>query len=258
MGPNTEPPTSGTPEDPASGTGTTPPTSDGGSPWDVSSSSSPAPVGPTASELGIGPTMTADRGGRPDEEPTLAYCPHPAPNFRVSGFEILGEIGRGGMGVVYKARQLSLNRLVALKALPPAFANDPARLQRFRQEAEVAARLTDARIVPIYDVLEADGVPILVMPFVDGSDLVRLLAERKRRLKERAAEGRSLSGGLGDRSQLESLLSLLDQVVEAVAAVHEAGVLHRDIKPSNLLVDVRGQVRLTDFGLARLSASTPT
>src|SRR5207244_2451785 len=83
----------------------------------------------------------------------------------------LEEIGRGGMSIVYRARQRSLDREVALKVLPPAFAADPARLARFRREATVAAGLRDSRILPVFDVLEAEGVPILVLPYVAGCDL---------------------------------------------------------------------------------------
>jgi eukaryotic-like serine/threonine-protein kinase len=176
------------------------------------------------------------------------------PSLRLPGFEILGEVGRGGMGVVYKARQISLDRLVALKFLPPALADDPVRLLRFRNEAAIAARLTDSRILPVFDILEGGGVPVLVMPFVEGRDLARILAERKAATEAPRPSGRRRDAH-ADREYLESVLPLLDQVVAAVAALHQAGVIHRDIKPSNILVDARGDVRLTDFGLARLGQS---
>jgi serine/threonine protein kinase len=172
------------------------------------------------------------------------------------GFEVLGELGRGAMGVVYKAWQLTLPRFVALKVLPPAFAADPARLSRFRNEAAIAARMTDSRVLPVHDVIEYAGTPVLVMPFVEGEDLGRLLARRKKEARERAPVGSgSRTGGSRDgRSHVDAMLPLLDQVVAAVAAVHEAGVLHRDIKPSNILVDSHGNIRLSDFGLARLGS----
>jgi serine/threonine protein kinase/formylglycine-generating enzyme required for sulfatase activity len=167
-------------------------------------------------------------------------------------YELLEEIARGGMGIVYKARQLSLNRLVALKTLPPAFALDPYRLQRFRNEAAIAARLSDSRILEVHDVLEADGIPVLVMPYMDGPDLHKII---KFRTQTRVTEGDATQASRtqpGDRSYLDAVLPFLDQLVDAVAVLHEAGVVHRDIKPSNVLIDLKGNVRLSDLGLARL------
>jgi formylglycine-generating enzyme required for sulfatase activity len=205
-----------------------------------------------------GPTAPA---GDPDELETrpsradLTYEVDTRHSVRVPGFQILGVIGKGGMGVVYKARQRtpSLDRLVALKVLPPALAADPLRVQRFRNEAAVAARLTHSRILPLHDVVEADGVPVLVMPFVEGSDLERILSDRRAVLKGKGADGRHATSTLTARGFLDHVLPLLDQAVDAVAVLHEAGVIHRDIKPSNLLVDRRGQVFLSDFGLSRLN-----
>lgn len=174
------------------------------------------------------------------------------PTFQLPGFEVLDVIGRGGMGVVYKARQLSLDRIVALKLLPPAFAAEPERQHRFRTEAAIAARLSDSRILPVYDILENQGAFILVMPYVDGWDLARILEDRQAVQRGEPPEGRHPCGPMDEHGYLRFVLPLLDQAVAAVAAVHAAGVLHRDLKPSNILVDRRGEVRLTDFGLARL------
>ncbi len=183
----------------------------------------------------------------------VSHSGRSVPLVHVPGFQVLGVIGRGGMGVVYKARQLSVDRLVALKVLPPTFAADPLRVQRFRNEATVAARLTHSRILPLFDVIESDGAPVLVMQYVDGCDLERILADRRNVLNGKSAEGRHPSSTLTTRGFLDHVLPLLDQAVEAVAVLHEAGVIHRDIKPSNLLVDHRGQVFLSDFGLSRLN-----
>ena len=168
------------------------------------------------------------------------------PPFLLPGFDVLERIGSGGMGVVYRARQQSLGRDVALKVLPPAFAADPVLLRRLRNEATIAAGLTDSRILPIFDVLESGGAPVLMMPLIKGKDLARLLADPGEASGDIPPEGRHVS------SALDFMLSLLDQVVAAVAVIHEAGILHRDLKPSNILVDDEGHAWLSDFGLAKL------
>jgi serine/threonine-protein kinase len=178
----------------------------------------------------------------------------PAPSFQVPGFEILGEIGRGGMGIVYRAHQLSLARDVALKRLPPALAADPDRLERFRNEAKVAAQLTDAGIVPVFDILELAEGPVLVMPYIAGRDLEHILADRRAVLAGEAATNRHPWAVLNNREFLDRVLPLLDKVLAAVTVIHRADILHRDIKPSNILVANDGQVWLSDFGLARLGS----
>lgn len=177
------------------------------------------------------------------------------PDFRAYGYDIVGILGRGGMGVVYKAYQHRLDRIVALKTLPPAFASDPSMLQRMRNEVAILAGLSDTRVLEIYDVFDASGVPVLVMPYIDGPDLGKVIESRRRERKDDSKHdskssrwNRSLPG---DREYLQAILPLLDQLVAAVAALHEARVIHRDIKPSNVLVDMRANVRLSDFGLAR-------
>ncbi len=173
-------------------------------------------------------------------------APSFAPALLVRGFRLLGELGRGGMGLVYRARQLSLEREVALKVLPPLLAADPDRLERFRREATLAASLTASHVLPVFDVVDADGVPVLVLPFIDGPNLGRLVEDR------RTEQARDRDRLAADREYLDRLLPLLDQLVEAVAVIHRADILHRDIKPSNLLVDREGGLWLADFGLARL------
>ncbi len=177
----------------------------------------------------------------------------PVSNLRLPGFEIRGEIGRGGMGIVYRGWQHSVQRHVALKVLPPLLAADPHRLERFHQEARVAASLTDSHVVPVFDVVCSDGVPVLVMPYIEGIDLSRVLRDRQTFRKGEKPRG-SLHpwATLNDRDYLAKVLPVLDQLVDAVAVVHQGNVLHRDLKPSNVLVDVRGHVWLADFGLARL------
>jgi formylglycine-generating enzyme required for sulfatase activity/tRNA A-37 threonylcarbamoyl transferase component Bud32 len=158
------------------------------------------------------------------------------------------------MGVVYRAVQVSMGREVAIKVLPPHLVHDQARLERFRREARLAGALTDANILPVFDVLDIGGVPILVMPFVDGADLGRVIADRRAALRRDPDPGglRHRWAALGGREYLDHVLPVLDRVAEAVARLHEAGVTHRDVKPSNVLIDRAGNVWLTDFGLARL------
>jgi serine/threonine protein kinase len=179
----------------------------------------------------------------------------PSPSMpRIPGYEVLRELGRGGMGLVYLARQESLGRNVALKVLPPALACDPLRLKRFRNEAEVAARLTDCRIVSVLDVLEADGTPVLAMPFIEGCTLSKILLDRAEvRVSKKVTDPHPWAT-LGDKAYLEQILPVLDMVLESVVALHDAGVLHRDIKPSNILIDRRNNAWLSDFGLARLAS----
>src|SRR5215471_16920924 len=146
--------------------------------------------------------------------------------------EILELLGQGGMGIVYKARQPRLDRLVALKILPAEAGRDPAFAERFAREARALAKLTHPSIVTVYDFGESDGRFYLLMEFVDGANLRHLLQDR--RLKP------------------EEALQIVPQLCEALQCAHEQGVIHRDIKPENILLDRRGHVKVADFGLAKL------
>jgi predicted ATPase len=148
----------------------------------------------------------------------------------VAGFEVLGLLGRGGMGVVYKARQHSLDRPVALKFLPEECSRDPVWLARFRREARTASALNHPHICTIYDIGESAGRPFLSMELVEGRTLEQLV---------------------GQGRPAEELAQLLSQAAKALAAAHAAGVVHRDIKPANLMVRDDGIVKVLDFGLAR-------
>ncbi len=150
----------------------------------------------------------------------------------IGRFEILSELGRGGMAVVYKARQTSPNRIVALKVLPPELSLDRTYIARFRQEADSAAALEHPNIVPIYMVDEAEGLHYIAMKFIDGRTLKEIIHER---------------GTL----PLDETIRLVEQVASALDYAHSRGVIHRDIKPSNMMLDRNGWVYLTDFGLAR-------
>jgi eukaryotic-like serine/threonine-protein kinase len=170
----------------------------------------------------------------------------------VPGFRILERLGKGGMGLVYRAIQLSLDREVALKVVSSTNVANSPRLEGFRKEARIAAALTDAHILPIYDILEVRGLPVLVMPCIEGRDLGRIISGR--RAKKRGISPGQVHPwiGLEDEEYLREILPLLDKLVDAVASLHQAGILHRDVKPSNVLVDKRGNPWLADFGLARL------
>lgn len=146
--------------------------------------------------------------------------------------EILECFGRGGMGVVYKARQKSLNRLVALKLLAPERVGDGDFAVRFEREAQALARLNHPHIVAVHDFGETQGFYYLIMEFVNGVNLRQLIQTRQLSPKE--------------------ALAIVPPICEALQCAHEHGIVHRDIKPENLLVDKEGRVKITDFGIAKM------
>ncbi len=173
-------------------------------------------------------------------EPTLTYqergVPSPKNVLRYFGdYELVHEIARGGMGVVYKARQVTLNRIVAVKMILGGQIAGPEDVQRFHTEAEAAAQLDHPGIVPIYEVGEQDGQHYFSMGFVEGQSLAKLVAEGP--LEPHAAA------------------QMVKTVAEAVQYAHDKGVIHRDLKPGNILLDKDGNPRVTDFGLAKLTES---
>jgi predicted Ser/Thr protein kinase len=153
--------------------------------------------------------------------------------------EILDLLGRGGMGVVYKARQRQLDRLVALKILPPQIGLSEAFAERFTREARSLARLSHPRIVMIYDFGRTEsGLYYFIMEFVDGTDLRRVIQT--------------------GRISAAEALAIIPQICEALQYAHEEGIVHRDIKPENILLNRKGQVRIADFGLAKILDSPAT
>ncbi len=149
-------------------------------------------------------------------------------------FQFLSLIGRGGMGAVYEARQLSLNRLVAIKVLPTALVNEAESdfAERFRLEAKTMAKLTHPGIVSVFDSGEAGGLLFIVMEHVDGTDVARMIQSEGKLSPERAS-------------------ALLEEVCDALQYAHQNGIVHRDLKPANLLVTREGRVKIADFGLAK-------
>jgi len=154
-----------------------------------------------------------------------------AAGTRLGHYEILGSLGAGGMGEVYRARDTRLNRDVALKALPDLFASDPDRLARFTREAQTLAALNHPNIAHIHGLEEAGGVRALAMELVDGEDLSALIARGPLPLAE--------------------ALPIATQIADALEAAHEQGIVHRDLKPANIKVRADGTVKVLDFGLAK-------
>ncbi|HYN02819.1 MAG TPA: serine/threonine-protein kinase, partial [Vicinamibacteria bacterium] len=159
-----------------------------------------------------------------------------APGTVVGGrYRVVGLLGRGGMGQVYRADDLKLGAAVALKFLPEALARDGAALARFHQEVRLARQISHPGVCRVFDIGEVDGEHFLTMEYIDGETLASLLRRIGRLPPDKALEiARQLCAGL--------------------AAAHDAGVLHRDLKPANVMIDGRGRARVTDFGLAGLEA----
>src|SRR6058998_804700 len=159
-------------------------------------------------------------------------------DWRLGNYQILEEIGRGGMGVIYRARQRHSRRIVALKRILAHHADSHDTLIRFRREAEAAASLDHPNILPIYEVSEGeDGLPFFSMKFAAGGSL--------------------LDAATGLRDDPRRIVALMAKVTRAVQYAHSHGILHRDLKPANILLDARGEPLVSDFGLAKwLDTST--
>jgi serine/threonine protein kinase len=161
-----------------------------------------------------------------------ALPPLPEIARRFPHLEILECLGRGGMGVVYRARQPQLNRLVALKLLAPGKAQEASFTERFAREAQALARLSHQHIVTIYDFGQVDGLYYLLMEYVDGTSLRQLLQSHQ--------------------ITPEQALAIVPRICDALQYAHDHGIVHRDIKPENILLDRQGQVKIADFGIAKM------
>lgn len=198
---------------------------------------------------------------------------------RFGDFEIVREIGRGGMGIVFEAEQISLHRKVALKIMSSGLGITPKAVERFRREAEAAARLHHTNIVPIYTFGDHDGVPFYAMELIAGSSLDRVLSQLRQIARpvapevaavtaaydsKKPAEPSQASAPAADNSGRITTLSnsqqeyfdqvarMIGEVADALEHAHRQGIIHRDIKPSNLLLSLDGRLNVNDFGLARI------
>ncbi|HEY3706844.1 MAG TPA: protein kinase [Terracidiphilus sp.] len=208
----------------------------------------PAPAG-TSNQQGISsdpPTAASNvAAGRHTGDETLppGAAFHLAPDSTLmqpgtvfaTRYEILATLGRGGMGAVYKAKDLELEREVALKVVRPELGNDPEILQRFKQELILARQVTDRNIIRIFDLGESGGVKFITMEYIEGQNLHQILFQR-------------------GKLEITEAVEIMEQVAGGLAAAHREGIIHRDLKPGNIMRDPHGRVVVMDFGLARTTA----
>jgi serine/threonine protein kinase len=161
-----------------------------------------------------------------------------SPGVRLGSYEIVGPLGKGGMGEVYRATDTRLGRPAAIKALPAGLADDPPSLARFEREARLLASINHPNIAAVYGLEQIDDMPFLAMELVEGEDLA----------------GRIARGPI----PLHDALPIAHQIAEALEAAHERGIIHRDLKPANVRVTPEGKVKVLDFGLAKSSTGEPT
>ena len=190
---------------------------------------------------GLCPACLFKQGAAADTVVPPETAPFQPPSVEEVGrlfpqLEIIALIGKGGMGAVYQARQPALDRIVALKILPPQTAGGPGFVERFNREARALAKLNHPNIVGVYEFGQAGGLPYFIMEYVDGLNLREL--ERAGKLSSREA------------------LQIVPQICEALQFAHDEGIVHRDIKPENILLDKKGRVKIADFGIAKILGNT--
>ena len=157
-------------------------------------------------------------------------------NKVISHYQILEKLGRGGMGEVYLAMDLELDRKVAIKFLPQHLTSNPENVERFKREARLAAALNHINIITIFDIIKAEEQYCIVMEYVDGITLRQMISE-------------------SDTLPYEKILLILEQLIDGLKKAHQAGIVHRDLKPENIIIDREGKVKILDFGLAKLKGS---
>ena len=158
------------------------------------------------------------------------------PGEEFAGYLIEEEVGRGGMGVVYRARQVALDRAVALKLVAPELVKEPGFRERFQRESRIAASIDHPNVIPIYHAGEEDGKLYITMRYVEGTDLREMITQRGKLPFAEAAR-------------------IVSEVAAALDAAHARGLVHRDVKPANVLIDGSGRAYLTDFGLTKHAGS---
>jgi len=194
------------------------------------------PSGPTGASQLARPTIASTTSDPPHAPPSSGVAERFTPGqILASRYRIVSRLGRGGMGEVYRADDLKLGQAVALKFLPEGLAHDPGRLALLHDEVKLARQISHPHVCRVHDIGEADGQTFISMEFVDGEDLAALLRRIGRLPPDKGVQ-------------------VARQLCLGLAAAHERGVIHRDLKPANVMLDGRGQLRITDFGLARLTA----
>ena len=214
------------------------------------------------------PKRCRECGASIPEDAPLACCPRclvalasaasgqpapPAERQQFGHFDLLGRIGEGASSVVYRGRDLRLNRTVALKLIRAGQLASADELQRFHIEAEAAANLDHPGIVPVLEVGEHAGWPFLAMKLIEGHSLAQRIADFRFPI-DASASGRSVLSRTDLANRQSNIVILLQKVARAVQHAHDRGILHRDLKPSNILLDAQGEPYLTDFGIAKWTA----
>ena len=199
--------------------------------------STPAPrKTPSASTPARLPRTPSHPGSRPPSSDPIGGGRFTPGEIIAERYRVVAMAGRGGMGEVYRAEDLTLSQLVAIKFLPESFSQDAATLARFHSEVRIARQVSHPNVCRVFDIGDADGVPFLSMEYVDGEDLASVVRRIGRLSPDKATE-------------------IARQICAGLAAAHERDVIHRDLKPANVMLDGAGKIRITDFGLAGIAAT---